>query len=332
MPRTEGQKARILALLRILARKTDSEHRISAQQLLALLEAEGYPAERKSICSDVAALQQAGVAVESVRGAHGGYWLAAREFELPELKLLVDAVQASRFLSRRKSEQLIRKLEGLASEHEAKQMQRQVFVANRVKTMNESIYYIVDALHEAIGANEQVSFLYLDWNLQKEKVPRRGGQRYQVSPWALAWENDNYYLVAFEEGRGVRHYRVDKISRLERTGAPRAGRDAFADFDMAAYARTMFGMFRGEQQPVCLRCENRLVGPMLDRFGAEVTLLPRENGCFDLTVPATVSPQFLGWVAGFGGGVEILEPAGVRAEMAALAAKLAAQHGGAGDK
>ena len=329
MPRIEGQKARLLALLRILARKTDPDHKLAGPELLRLLEAEGYTAERKSLYDDIRALQQAGYDIESTRGRGSGFWMASREFELPELKLLVDAVQASRFITRRKSEQLIRKLEGFASEHEAKQMQRQVFVANRIKTMNESIYYNVDALHTAISEDRQVSFLYLDWTLEKKKAPRRGGARYQVSPWAMAWENDNYYLVGYEEGRGIRHYRVDKMSRLEPCEEARTGREDFASFDMAAYTRTMFGMYRGKQQPVCLRCEDKLVGPMLDRFGTGVTLLPREDGHFDLTVPASVSPQFLGWVAGFAGGVEILGPQNVRQEMAALAARLAAQHGGA---
>lgn len=327
MPRSEGQKARLLALMKILARKTDPEHKLTGPELLRLLEAEGYSAERKSVYDDIHALQQAGYDIESTRGRGSGFWMASREFELPELKLLVDAVQASRFITRRKSEQLIHKLEGLASEHEAKQMQRQVFVANRVKTMNESIYYNVDALHTAISENKQVSFLYLDWTLEKKKAPRRGGARYQVSPWALAWENDNYYLVGCEESRGIRHYRVDKMSRLEPCQETRAGWEEFSSFDMAAYARTMFGMFRGEEQMVCLRCGNDLVGPMLDRFGTAVSLLQQENGHFDLIVPASVSPQFLGWVAGFAGGVEIIGPEHVRQEMAALAGRLAAQHG-----
>lgn len=326
MPRTEGQKARPLALLRILARKTDPDHRLGAPALLRMLEEAGYTAERKSIYSDILALQQEGYDIELTRGRGGGYWLAGRTFELPELKLLMDAVQASRFITRRKSEQLIRKLEGFASEHEAKQMQRQVFVANRVKTMNESIYYNVDALHSAISENRQVSFLYLEWTLQKQKQPRRGGARYQVSPWSLAWDNDNYYLIAYEEGRGIRHYRVDKMSGIEPCEANRAGRELFEGFDMAAYARRTFGMFGGREQPVRLRCKNELVGPMLDRFGAGVTLLPGEDGRFDLTVPAAVSPQFLGWVAGFAGGVEVVEPADVRRQLAELAARLAAQH------
>lgn len=328
MPRTEGQKARPLALLRILAQKTDPEHRLSTPALVRMLEEEGYTAERKSIYSDILALEQEGYYVELARGRNGGYWLAGRTFELPELKLLMDAVQASRFITRRKSEQLIRKLEGFASEYEARQMQRQVFVANRVKTMNESIYYNVDALHSAISENRQVSFLYLEWTLQKQKQPRRGGARYQVSPWALAWDNDNYYLVAYEEGRGIRHYRVDKMSDIMPCETARAGREIFEDFDMAAYARRTFGMFGGEEQTVRLRCQNELVGPMLDRFGPSVTLLPRQDGRFDLTVPAVVSPQFLGWVAGFAGGVEVVEPAAVREQLAVLAGQLAAQHAG----
>lgn len=328
MPRSAGQKAKLLYLLRIFERRTDPEHLLSVPQLAELLEAEGMQAERKSIYSDITALQDAGYDIEQVRGRRGGYCLADRPFQLAELKLLVDAVQASRFITRKKSEQLIKKLEGLASDHQGRQLQRQVVVSGRVKTMNESIYYLVDDLHTAISGDRQVTFQYYDWDIHKNKAPRKGGALYQVSPWALAWENDNYYLIA-HDGTGIRHYRVDKMAKLSVTGERRLGKESFARFDAAAYAKKMFGMFGGSEQRVRLRCRNSLVGPILDRFGTEVMLLPQEDGAhFDLWVDAVVSPQFLGWVCGFGGEVEVMEPPGARAEMARLARQLAGQYGG----
>ena len=217
MPRAEGQKAKLLVLKQIFERKTDEEHMLSVPQLLDALEKAGMPAERKSIYSDIDALRRGGVDVELARGRGGGYYLASRTFELPELKLLVDSVQASQFITKKKSEVLIKKLESLTSDYQAGQMQRQVFVSGRVKTMNESIYYTVDTLHSAIAQDRQVTFQYLEWSLNKKKIPRKNGALYQVSPWALVWSDSKYYLIAFSEGE-IRHYRVDKLREPAQIG------------------------------------------------------------------------------------------------------------------
>ena len=322
MSRQEGQKAKLLVLKNILERKTDEDHPLSVPQLIRALEAEGIRAERKSIYNDIEALRASGVDVELSRGRGGGYYLGSRTFELPELKLLVDAVQASQFITKDKSKKLIRKLEGLTSEAQARKMQRQVFVSGRVKTMNESIYYNVDALHEAIARDRQVQFQYLEWDLRKRRVPRRGGQIYQASPWALAWENANYYLVAYT-GEGIRHYRVDKMKGVRQTELPRQGKAEFSALDLAAYTRKMFGMYGGREEKVTLKCANSLVGVMLDRFGTEAILVPQADETFHLTVPVAISPQFLGWVCGFGGEVRVIGPAAVRREMGRLVQSLA---------
>ena len=322
MSRQEGQKAKLLVLKNILERKTDEDHPLSVPQLIRALEAEGIRAERKSIYNDIEALRASGVDVELSRGRGGGYYLGSRTFELPELKLLVDAVQASQFITKDKSKKLIRKLEGLTSEAQARKMQRQVFVSGRVKTMNESIYYNVDALHEAIARDRQVQFQYLEWDLRKRRVPRRGGQIYKASPWALAWENANYYLVAYT-GEGIRHYRVDKMKGVRQTELPRQGKAEFSALDLAAYTRKMFGMYGGREEKVTLKCANSLVGVMLDRFGTEAILVPQADETFHLTVPVAVSPQFLGWVCGFGGEVRVIGPAAVRREMGRLVQSLA---------
>ena len=325
MARQEGQKAKLLVLKSILERKTDEEHTLSVPQILEALEREGIKAERKSVYTDIEALRQSGVEVELNRGRGGGYYLAGRTFELPELKLLVDAVQSSQFITEKKSHELIKKLESFASEAQARQMQRQVFVSGRAKTMNESIYYSVDALHAAIAGDRQVTFQYMEWTLSKRKAAKRGGELYRVSPWALAWENANYYLVAHTPG-GIRHYRVDKIKGVAITDQPRQGKEEFRALDLAAYTRKMFGMYGGREEKVTLKCANRLVGVMLDRFGTGAILVPHPDDTFHLTVPVAVSPQFLGWVCGFGPEVKVIGPEAVRREMAELAASLAGMY------
>ena len=322
MARAANQKLKCLYLWQFLLQNTDEEHPATIPQMIEYLARHDIPAERKSLYDDIEALRQCGLDVEYRKAQGGGYYVASREFQLPELKLLVDAVQSSKFLSLRKSNELIAKLEKLASRYEAQALRRQVYVTHRVKNMNESIYYNVDALHEAIARDRQVQFQYLEWDLRKRRVPRRGGQIYQASPWALAWENANYYLVAYT-GEGIRHYRVDKMKGVRQTELPRQGKAEFSALDLAAYTRKMFGMYGGREEKVTLKCANSLVGVMLDRFGTEAILVPQADETFHLTVPVAVSPQFLGWVCGFGGEVRVIGPAAVRREMGRLVQSLA---------
>lgn len=327
MPRQEGQKTKILTLLKLFERKTDEDHRLSVPDLIAALDAAGIPAERKSIYADIAALQEAGYDIELQRGRTGGYYLASRTFQLAELKLLVDAVQSSKFITQKKSSALIRKLEGFASQYQASALQRQVFVSGRAKNANETAYYAVDTLYQAIAADKMVSFQYMEWTPEKVKKPRRDGKPYRVSPWALAWENGYYYLIAYQdyaEPAGIRHYRVDHMNRVTMLESPRCGKEQYAQFDLAAYIKRHFNMYgSSEIHRVTLRCENFMAGAMLDRFGTDVMLIPEEDGQhFHLTVPIAVSPQFLGWVCGLAPHVTVTAPAEVRAEMQALARQL----------
>ena len=323
MPRNEGQKVKLLVLLRILERYTDEEHLLSVPRMLQLLEEQGVPAERKSIYSDLAALQELGYDIVQQRGRSGGYYLASRAFQLPELKLLADAVQASRFITRKKSDQLIRTLSRFASEYQARDLKRQVFASSRVKTMNESIYYNVDALHRAIAEDQQVQFVYQEWDLEKKRVARRGGSAYVVSPWALLWENENYYLVAFAEGQGLRHYRVDKMATITLLPQRRLGAQEYDPQQMQQYAKPMFNMFGGPVRRVQFDCEEAMIGPMLDRFGLEATVVPQPQGRFHLYAEVAVSPTFFGWVCGFGGKVRIAGPEDVKQQFRRLLCTLA---------
>lgn len=307
MGRTENQKLKLLYLKELFERQSDEEHLLSMQDILDALAAQGIRAERKSVYDDILCLQQFGMDIVTVKGRNGGYFLASRTFELPELKLLVDAVQSSKFLSERKSMQLIAKLETLASGYAAGSLRRQVTVAGRVKTMNESVYYSVDLLHEAIQKNSRITFRYFDWDLQGRRSFRP--KTYEASPIALCWEDENYYLVAYGAPHGLTHYRVDKMTEITATGVPRESNDETRSFDPAVYSQQVFGMFRGEQCRMKLRFENSLAGVVLDRFGRDRLLVPDGPDHFVFQADISVSPTFLGWLAGFGGRAEIVFPA-----------------------
>ena len=307
MPKGLGQKRKLLELARILLKNTDEEHSMSTAQLIEALGQRGIEAERKGIYDDAEQLRLSGLDVQYRKGKPMGWFIGTREFQLAELKLLVDAAQASRFLTARKSGVLIAKLEGLASVHQARQLQRQVFVAGRIKTMNESIYYNVDKLHTAIGAGRVVTFRYFEYNLRKEKVFRRDGKRYRVSPYGLIWDNENYYLAGWDETKkDVRHYRVDKMAELTILSVPR---NMEHTTDMERYALRHFSMFAGQEAQVRLRCAARLAGVVLDRFGQDIILVPDGEEFFTVTLDVAVSPQFWGWVFGLEDGVEVLSPA-----------------------
>lgn len=313
MAKGENQKLKLPLLERLLLRETDEEHPMSMEQILSALERQGVSAERKSIYRDMRSLEELGLDVQSRKGKEPGWFIGTRPFELPELKLLVDAVQSCKFITPGKSSALIGKLETLTSRYQAGELQRQVYVAGRAKTMNEKVYYTIDALHAAIAQGKGVGFYYFDYNVRREKVFRRGGARYEVSPKGLIWDNENYYLVGYDHQKGeVRHYRVDKMDRLEQAELPDEGR---GPFDVAVYARKHFNMFSGREGAVTLRCREGLVGVILDRFGQDAILVPDGEGYFTVTVSAVVSPQFLGWLFGLEGGAVLIAPAWAVEEM-----------------
>ena len=235
--------------------------------------------------------------------------MGERDFELPEVKLLMDAVQSSRFITQKKSDALIRKLEGLASSHQAGQLQRQVFVSGRIKVMNESIYYNVDKLHSAIAAQKAITFKYFDYDIQRRKVFRQEGKRYVVSPYGLIWNSENYYLVAFHHAyREMRHYRVDKMTEIVVTGLDRDGKDQHPDFQLAEYGQKHFGMYGGQEVRVTLRGRKDKAQLVWDRFGQDIILVPDGEEHFTVTLPVVMSPQFFGWLLGLDGSVTLAGP------------------------
>lgn len=329
MAKQSNQKIKILYLMKIFMERTDKNHPMNTQALIEALERYGVGAERKGIYSDIEVLRLFGLNIEKRLEMPKGYYLKDRNFELAELKLLVDAVQSSRFITVTKSDELIKKLEGLTSHYEARQLQRQVFVANRIKTMNESIYYNVDKIHSAISGNVKIRFQYYEWSVPKAMTLKKSGGMYCISPWILTWEDENYYLLGFDEEAGiVKHYRVDKMLSIEMTEEPRLGREYFKNFDTADFSKKIFGMFGGEEKTVKIRFENRFAGVVIDRFGKDITLRPAGKNHFDVRVPVVVSPPFFGWLSGLGPGVRVLSPEGVCIAYCEFLTKLLNQYEG----
>lgn len=315
MPKSFHQKMKILYLMKAFSEKTDEKHPMTVRDLILYLNEYGISAERKTIYDDIEALKLFGMDILNRREKPSGFYLASRTFELPELKLLVDAVQSSKFITQKKSLQLIHKLESLASVNEAKNLQRQVFVESRVKTMNESIYYNIDEIHTAISENRQISFQYYEWTVSKEISLKKNGERYQISPWGLIWKDENYYLVGLDEKSGiVKHYRVDKMLRINTEKEKRNGEEIFSGFDAAKFTAKTFGMFGGREEMISLEFENHFVGVVIDHFGKDVMIHRKDQNHFTVRVRINVSGQFYGWLAGLGPGAVICSPESVRNE------------------
>jgi predicted DNA-binding transcriptional regulator YafY len=310
MARSSFQKLKILYLMDYLLRNSDEAHPVTTGQIISYLGEHNITAERKSIYSDIEALRDYGLdIIQTTAGGVHGYCVASRDFELPELKLLVDSVQSSKFITQKKTLSLIRKIEGLASVHEGQMLNRQVFVTNRIKTMNESIYYNVDEIHAGIAQNRKIRFHYFEYTVQKERRLRREGSWYVVSPFALTWDDENYYLVGFDSEAGIiKHFRVDKMVDIEMTDAARDGQEAYAAIDMALYAKKVFGMFSGQEMSVQIRFENSLVGAVLDRLGRDVILVPDGENHFTVRTEVVISTQFFAWLCGFGTRAQLLAP------------------------
>lgn len=310
MPKGTNQKLKLLYLMKFLLDRTDENHSVDMAQILAELERNNVTAERKSIYDDIAQLIDYGIDIVGEKvGRNYYYKVVSREFEIPELKLLVDAVQSSKFITVDKSNELIKKLETLASHYEANTLHRQVYVTDRVKASNENILYNIDVLHEAMGGNKQVSFKYFSWLPERKREFHHNGDLLKVSPWALIWDDENYYLVAFDsQSNIIKHYRVDKMVDVTVYEAARQGKENFDKSKVVEYTKKHFGMFSGTDANVTLECENRLAGVIYDRFGLDIMTPPVGKDKFKVNVKVSVSDQFLGWIFSLGGQVKITSP------------------------
>ncbi len=318
MSRGTNQKFKFTYLMKIMQEKTDDEHALTIKQIMAELEKYDVTAERKSIYTDFQDMTDK-FGIEIIKeqiGRDTYYHVGAREFELAEVKLLIDAIQSSKFITQTKSSELITKIKSFVSEHQAKLLQRQVFINDRVKTMNESVYYNVDYIHTAIGQNKKIRFKYFKWDINKKLVPRHNGAWFVASPWALTWDDENYYMVAFDDwDHKIKHYRVDKMMNISVEEERRDGKEEFKNFDMAEYSKATFGMYQGKKTKVKIQFANYMCGVFIDRFGKDISFRPVDDEHSELMVDVNVSPQFFGWIFSLGNAVKITGPQEVVEEM-----------------
>ena len=318
MPKSGNQKLKLFYLLKLFREKTDENHYISMPDIIAYLSENGISAERKALYTDIEALTGFGYDIEGEKvGSSYKYRLAEREFETFELKLLVDAVQSSKSLTEEKSRQLIKKLERFTSDYNASRIHKQVLVKNRVKTINTTVYYAMDAVSEAMEKNRTISFEYKQWSLDKELVTRKNGIKEGISPWAFIWDNESYYILAYDpKAEKLKHYRLDKMFKV--TISPeekRSGEDAFSKVNLAVYTKEHFNMYSGEICTVKLECKNSAANFIIDKFGTDIMLVPSGDDTFTVNVEVALSKMFYGWVLGFGGDVKIVSPKAARKEM-----------------
>ena len=322
MAKNPKQKQKLLYVLKYFMENTDENHGVTVQDIIAYLDSFSISAERKSIYDDIKTLIDFGVDICSTKTKTVQYYVASRDFELYELKLLVDAVQSSKFITHKKSNELIKKLESLTSEYEAKKLQRQVVVSNRVKTLNEKVKYNIDSIHEAINEGNKISFYYFQWEISGDntqkivKNRRNNGERYTVSPWALSWDDENYYLIAFDsKAQMIKHYRVDKMESVQvLKKEKRDGESAFSKIDLASYSKQVFTMYGGELTDVKIRFDNSLCGVVVDRFSKNVFISNNNDGTFDLSTKVMLSPTFYDWLFSFKDKVKLISPKSAKDE------------------
>ena len=323
--RTGTQKLKILYLMKILLEETDENNPITIEQIISRLGDYGIEAERKSLYDDIEMLREYGIdVVMEKKNRKGCYRVVSRKFEMAELKLLVDSIQSARFISEKKSNELIKKIEGLASKHEASELQHQVFVTERVKSRNEKILYNIDEIHRAIENNRTIKFRYFKLNIEKKPEFRHNGKEYELSPWAMTLVEENYYLVAYDPEAGmIKYFRVDKMDGIKMTDSPRSGQKVFKKANIAEYVKKRFRMYDGKECTVRLRCRNEFADVIFDRFGKDVMIHEKENGYFEVNVEVALSPHFFAWVMAMNDHVVIIGPDEVRKKAEEFVKKLA---------
>lgn len=304
------QQLKLLYLIQIMFEETDDNHGLSCSEICERLKEKNIHLERKTFYKDIEKLGEFGIEVLSKKDRKTMYYYVAnRKFELPELKLLVDAVQSSKFITDKKSKTLIDKISNLTSIYEAKMLERQVYVSGRIKTENENIYYNIDQIFQAIGSNMRITFHYQDWTISKRKKLRHDGALYDVSPWKLAWMDQNYYLIGFDEfKKKIKHYRVDKMIDTIVSEKKRNGREVFRKIKLESYTDNIFGMFGGEEVKVTIQASNKCVGIFLDRLGTDISIKLIDDSNIEIQSRVKVSEQFFGWLLSLGNDVRLIGP------------------------
>lgn len=301
-------KRRILVLTSYLYQYTDEDHQISSDDLVVFLKDQGVPANKKTLKNDLDLMVDAGLDIVTVSSKPNRYFWGSRQFEMPELKLLIDAVSSSRFITEKKSRELTKKLTELASVNQKKELRRHVHAAGgRVKPKNEGIYYTVNDINEAINKHKRIAFRYFEYDGEKHRVYRNDGHEYELSPYDLIWNNDFYYVVGYsKEHDNVSVFRVDRIDKVEIL-TDRAVRRP-DDYKIEDYSRRIFEMYDGEIAKVKLECNNETMKYVIDRFGEDVNTKPKGEDHFIATVEVSLSPNFYAWVFRFAGKMKIVAP------------------------
>lgn len=307
MPKQSNQKLKLMYIQKLFFEKTDENNTITVNDIISYLNTVGISAERKSIYDDIEALQSFGLDIVKRKTKTHDYYLASRDFELSEIKMLIDSVQSSRFITHKKSLELIKKLETLTSHEQSKALRRQVHLLDRIKSMNESVLYNVDAIHNAISQNKKISFRYWNWAVSREHVYKKNGEPITVNPTALTMDNDNYYLICYSvKHNDFTHYRVDKMEKVEMLEIECENPEEI--FNPAVYMKSVFAMYGGDVTDVRIRFDNSVAGVVIDRFGKDVFLRKDDDNHFIVNLKVSVSPTFLTWILGFGELAQILSP------------------------
>lgn len=318
-------KERTLYILKYLWQNADEEHPATTADILSALAEEGISINRHTIMTEIAKLQEFGVDVICVKSSPNRYFIGSRTLELPELKLLVDAVEASRFISAKKSHELVQKLCAMTSIHEAASLNRHLYVDGRVKSDNSALYYTVDLLHQAINSGRRIRFQYIEYTADKHKIHKHRGYVYELSPYALLWHSDCYYVLGFsEKHKKITKFRVDRIDKAELTDKAAVKRPA--RFNPVEYLKNIFAMYDGEMQTIRLKCDAGMMKVIIDRFGKSVSTIRTADGGFTAEVKVSVSPTFFGWIFGFGGKIRIVYPKNIVEDYIQTAQKAIACH------
>ena len=309
MPKSANQKLKLLYIADFLKKYSDEEHTVTTSEIIDMLSNVGIEAERKSIYSDIEALRFYGMDINISKGRNGGISLLSKEFQLAELKLLVDAVQSSRFITKKKSFDIIKKLSELVSTYEKEELQREVYILNRIKNDNESIYYSTDTIHKAIQSDKMIVFRYFNYGADKKKLYHNDGKLIKVSPFGLQYDSEKYYMIAFDGyASKIKHYRVDKMESVEIFDESRDGKGYFRKFDLAEYANSTVTMYSGEVAPVTLKLPEKFAGAVIDKFGKQCRFTPLDDGEFAVTINVAMTPTLYSWVFTFGGEIKITAP------------------------
>ncbi len=329
MPKGNQQKLKLYYLAKTMLKETDLEHGLTSQQIRDQLANKGIIVERRTLYEDIRSLELLGIHILKKRlGNQCTYHVQKSFFELAELKILVDAIQSSQFIPIKQSVALIKKLEAMTSRYHAKEMQQQVFIMDRNKADSETVYTNVDLIHDAIIKNKQICFHYFAWNENKKPVLKNDGRYYIVSPWALTFCDEKYYLISYShEKKATRHFRVEKMINLSILNDNREGQEQFQAYNVASYTRRLFGMFDGCLTRVKMRVHKSLSNVMIDRFGKEISIRKDDAEHFIMRVDVALSRQFLGWIVSLGQDVEIIDPPEAKLQMQQMAEELKIMYG-----